>query len=43
LSVHSKPGGGTHIEARIPLVHAPAERFPPENASRVERRKRMRA
>ncbi len=43
LIVHSRPGKGTRIEARIPLVHDTAEKLPPDTPARVERRRRIRA
>ncbi len=42
LSIRSKPGGGTHIEARVPLVHEASQKMLPDAAIRVERRKRAR-
>ena len=41
LAVRSKPGEGTHIEARVPIVHDLGQKMPPVSI-RVERRKRSR-
>ncbi len=43
LHVHSQPGRGTRIEARVPLVHEISEEIPPDVPARVERRKCGRA
>ena len=43
LAVQSKPGGGTQVEARVPLVHELPAKIPPGVSLRVERRKRTRA
>lgn len=42
LLIHSKPGGGTQIEARIPLVHETTERSVRDLPARVERRRHIR-
>ena len=43
LNIHSRPGGGTRIEARIPLVRGAPEKIPPDVPAQVERRKHVRA
>ncbi len=41
LAIRSQPGGGTRIEARVPIVHDISQKMPPVSI-RVERRKHTR-